>query len=62
MTKQNIIINAHQKNYLQLKMINVLNAHKRFYIDFVKKLAKLKIKFNIKNQLQINCNMKKIQK
>ena len=62
MTEQNIVINARQniaKDFFQLKMMNVFNAHERFYIDFVKKSVKLKIKFNIKNQLQINFDTKK---
>ena len=39
--------------------MNVFNVHERFYIDFMKKSTKLKIKFNIKNQLQLNFDTKK---
>ena len=62
-TKQNVVINARQniaKNIFQLKMMNVFDEHERFYFNFVKKSIELKIKFNIKNQLQINFDTKKL--
>ena len=40
-------------------MMNVFDVHERFYIDVVKKSTELKIKFNIKNQLQISFDTKK---
>ena len=63
MTEQNVVIKARQniaKNIFQLKMMNVFDERERFYIDLVKKSIELKIKFNIKNQLQINFDTKKI--